>query len=222
MPGERSSGRAPPPPGPGPGRGLRSRLCSAGRPCAEQRQAAGCRLGQGVGGVSPGAAGDAAPLPRRRTHPGLAPAGKWQRQWKAAAQCAHRSASAPSPHTPHRAPGAGPCRADRAVTPGQQRGATDPAPSAPPQGPRWGWTAGARGGVREVWGSLPQAVRGALHLRAAAQRNQVSWPVSPLVGPDSFRTGQGVPGMALPKRGGKSWGAWGLPNILSPYCPASF
>lgn len=50
------------------------------------------------------------PPPGPRTHPGrAAPPGKWQRQWKAAAQCAHRSASAPSPHTPQRAPVTGPC-----------------------------------------------------------------------------------------------------------------
>lgn len=57
-----------------------------------------------------GGAGPPPPPPGPRTHPGRAALlGKWQRQWKAAAQCAHRSASAPSPHTPQRAPGTGPC-----------------------------------------------------------------------------------------------------------------
>lgn len=65
------------------------------------------------------------PPPEPGAHPDRAPAGKWQRQWKAAAQCAHRSTSAPSPHTPHRAPGAGPCGTDSAVTWG-------PLPSAAP------------------------------------------------------------------------------------------
>jgi hypothetical protein len=64
--------------------------------------------------------------PGHSTHPGrTVPAGKWQRQWKAAAQCAHRSASAPSPHTPHRAPGAWPCRRGRANGDGE-RGFCDP------------------------------------------------------------------------------------------------
>lgn len=57
------------------------------------------------------------------THPGRpSPAGKWQRQWKAAAQCTHRSVSLPSPHTPHRAPGARPCRGYSKVTRGLRAG----------------------------------------------------------------------------------------------------
>jgi hypothetical protein len=52
------------------------------------------------------------------THPGRAAAvGKWQRQWKAAAQCAHRNTSVPSPHTLHRALGAGPCRGNMGGNP---------------------------------------------------------------------------------------------------------
>lgn len=87
------------------------------RGCAELGASAlegGSRSGGGAGSTRPRGTRPPSPLPfplpGPRSHPGrAAPAGKWQRQWKAAAQCAHRSTSAPSPHTPHRAPDAGPC-----------------------------------------------------------------------------------------------------------------
>lgn len=103
-----------------------------------------------------------APAPGRRTYPGRAPAGKWQRQWKAAAQWAQRSTSAPSPHTPHRAPAAGPCGRTRASTP-----AREPAGAAP------------RGGVRAREGRLGDPSpggSGASRLWAAARGSEVPRP----------------------------------------------
>lgn len=127
-------------------------------------QAAGLPgLGRGLWGVGGTLAEPlgAPPPPGHRTHPGRAPAGKWQSQWKAAAQCAHRSASVPSPHTPHRAPDAGPCGADGAVTAAGKGALPILHPPPQSQGPRRGWTAGgARAG--EGWFGVPAPEGGCL------------------------------------------------------------